>query len=177
MDLKVGDTQTIINYCRRSGLSRPQMAYVLATTYHETARTMKPVREAFWLSEDWRKANHRYWPYDGRGYVQLTWRDNYEKASKVVGVDLVRFPDRAMDPRVATIILVRGMMEGWFTGKGLPQYVSQFKVDFVAARRVVNGTDKAKEIAALAEEYLKVLPPERAPGLFASLKQLFRRKT
>lgn len=180
MDLNLGDTQTILSYCRRSGLTRPQTAYVLATTYWETARTMKPVREAFWMSEEWRKANHRYWPYDGRGYVQLTWKDNYERAGKVVGVDLVDRPERAMEPRIATIILVRGMMEGWFTGKALPQYVNQYKVDFLKARRVVNGTDKAAEIAKLAEEYLTALPPERAPGFLTTLAQfieaLFRRK-
>ena len=46
---------------------REQVAYLLATAFHETAQTMQPVREAFWLSEDWRRANLRYYPYYGRG--------------------------------------------------------------------------------------------------------------
>jgi hypothetical protein len=29
------------------------LAYMLATTYHETNMTMQPVREAYWLSEEW----------------------------------------------------------------------------------------------------------------------------
>jgi hypothetical protein len=49
------------------------MAYVLATTQWETAQTFKPVREAFWKDEEWRRVNlARYYPYYGRGFVQLT---------------------------------------------------------------------------------------------------------
>src|SRR5438045_92240 len=53
------------------------VAYGLATAWHETAAQMQPVREAYWLSEDWRKANLRYFPWYGRGFVQITWQANY----------------------------------------------------------------------------------------------------
>lgn len=36
-----------------------------------------PVREAYWLSEAWRAANLRYYPWYGRGLMQCTWQDNY----------------------------------------------------------------------------------------------------
>ena len=49
-------------------------AYGLATAWWETNKTMQPVREAYWLSEAWRKPNLRYYPHYGRGYVQLTWK-------------------------------------------------------------------------------------------------------
>ena len=66
--------------CRAMGLSlKPQVAYVLATTEWETAHTFKPVKEAFWLSESWRKNHLHYYPYYGRGFVQLTWKNNYEQ--------------------------------------------------------------------------------------------------
>ena len=77
VDWHLGDTQLILNECRKEGLSDRHTAYVLATAYHETAHTMKPVREAFWLSEGWRRDNLRYYPWYGRGYAQLTWRRNY----------------------------------------------------------------------------------------------------
>jgi hypothetical protein len=77
------------------------LAYMLATAFHETAKTMQPVREAFWLSEDWRRKNLRYYPYYGRGYVQLTWKENYERAGVRVGANLVASPDLAMRDDIA----------------------------------------------------------------------------
>jgi hypothetical protein len=59
------------------------MAYVLATTEWETDHTFKPVREAFWKDEAWRQVNLRYYPYYGRGYMQLTWEDNIASMRKL----------------------------------------------------------------------------------------------
>lgn len=153
VDLNLGDTQLIISECARQGLSKPHTAYVLATAYWETNRTMKPVREAYWLSEAWRKKNLRYWPWYGRGYVQLTWEANYVKAGKILGIDLTTDPDKVMEPAIAANILVRGCVEGWFTGKKLSDYTT-----YEDMRRVVNGTDKKDAIALHAREYEKALP-------------------
>ena len=79
MDLTLGHTQAIVDECRRQGLLRNQTAYVLATALWETARTMKPVVEAFWKTDAWRKKNLRYYPWHGRGFVQLTWDKNYDR--------------------------------------------------------------------------------------------------
>lgn len=152
MDLNLGDTRLIIKKARQRGVLRNQLAYILATAYWETARTMKPVKEAYWLSEDWRKKNLRYYPWYGRGYVQLTWEENYKKAAKVLGVP-VGDGSFALKPGFAADILVVGSMEGWFTGKKIPDYITLSKSDFQNARRVINGTDKASEIASLAREY------------------------
>lgn len=153
IDWNLGDTQLILKECRRAGLSDRHTAYVLATAYHETAHTMKPVREAYWLSEEWRRANLRYYPWYGRGYVQLTWRRNYEYAGEALGLDLTSDADAVMAPKVSAKILVRGMQEGWFTGKTMDEYDT-----FEGMRRVVNGTDKAALIAGYAEEYLAEMP-------------------
>lgn len=80
-DLNLGDTQAILYQCKQERLP-VKAAYVIATSYWETNKTMVPVKEAYWLSENWRKDNLRYYPWYGRGYVQLTWEDNYKKASK-----------------------------------------------------------------------------------------------
>lgn len=162
MDLKTGDTRRIIDFAASQGVLRNQLAYILATARWETNHTMKPVREAYWLSEDWRRKNLRYYPHYGRGYVQLTWPRNYAHADERLGLGgrLERNPDMALDTEVATKILVVGMMEGWFTGAALPRYVTRETSDFVNARRVVNGTDRAQEIAALARKYDDLLRAE-----------------
>lgn len=145
--------------CAAQGIGLPsQIAYVLATTQWETAQTFKPVKEAFWLSEDWRREHlSRYFPYYGRGYVQLTWKNNYQKYSDILGRDLVGNPDQAMEPEVALFVLVHGFKTGTFTGRKITDYINATQTDFVNARRCINGLDKAHEIAALAQEFLKTL--------------------
>lgn len=150
-----------------------QLAYVLATAYHETAHTMRPVKE--YGGDRYLKAKP-YWPYVGRGYVQLTWRNNYIRAGKEIGLDLVNNPDLAMRPDIAAGILFAGMLEGWFTGKSLSDYIGDGRADYVGARKIVNGTDRAKDIAAYAKAFEAALreagystltapqePPKREP--------------
>lgn len=172
MNLDLGHTRAIIAECAREGLTRQQAAYVLATAWWETNRTMKPVREAYWLDEDWRQRNLRYFPYYGRGFVQLTWRDNYDRAGRVFGVDLVRDPDGALEPGIAVKILVRGMREGWFTGKKLSDYITEGAANWLGARRIINGTDKASKIMEIARQYDVALAAEgygRKPSILAAI--------
>lgn len=159
MNMNLGFTQLIVEECRKFGCLRNQAAYILATAYHETAHTMRPVVEAYWVenAEAWRKKNLRYYPYHGRGFVQLTWKANYIKAGKELGVDFVAYPDQLLEPNNSAKILVKGSMEGWFTGKGIPDYITLQKSDFKGARRVINGTDKAAQIANLAKRYDEIL--------------------
>lgn len=141
--------------CQKQGLGLPeQIAYVLATVEWETNRTFKPVREAYWKSEDWRRQNLRYYPYYGRGYVQLTWKANYQKYAGIIGIDLVGNPDLALEPEIALFILVHGFKHGAFTGRKLEDYISREMADFYQARRCINGLDHAADIAQLAKKYL-----------------------
>ena len=155
MNLALGYTQLIIHEAKARKVLRNQLAYILATAFWETARTMKPVKEAYWLSnaEAWRKKNLRYWPWYGRGFVQLTWQANYERAGKELGEDLTTDPDRALDPIISAKVIVLGMLEGWFTKAKLSDYITLSKSNYVGARRIINGTDRAAEIAKLATEY------------------------
>jgi predicted chitinase len=147
--------EAIKQECKAQGIGlNTQIAYVLATTEWETAQTFKPVREAFWESEEYRRTRFRYYPYYGRGYVQLTWKDNYQKFSTILGLDLVGTPDLAMNPNIALFILVYGFKTGTFTGRKMTDYISVHATDFYNARRIINALDKASEIAALAERYL-----------------------
>lgn len=130
-------------------------AYMLATTKHETAGTFAPVKEGYWLrnAEAWRKRNLRYYPWYGRGYVQLTWEKNYKRAGRKLGLDLTTDADAVMEPEVSYKIMLRGMQEGWFTGKKMSDYMSGGKKDYQGARRIINGTDKAALIARHAKGF------------------------
>lgn len=149
--------QAIIQEARRHGIdSKAQIAYILATVEHETAGSFQPVKEAYFLGEP-KAENHRktlrYYPYYGRGYVQLTWDYNYRAYSTLLGMDLVNQPDLAMRPDISLFILIDGMKRGVFAGCPLQKYISGSKVDFLNARRIINGTDKAQHIAGLANNW------------------------
>jgi predicted chitinase len=152
---RAGTIAAIEAECAAQGIGlRTQIAYVLATAQWETAQTFRPVREAYWYDEDWRRTHLRYYPYYGRGYVQLTWRENYAKYGQLLGIDLVGQPDLALEPATALFVLVHGFKTGAFTGRALAEFVNPKQTDFVDARRCINGTDKAQEIAALAQTFL-----------------------
>jgi hypothetical protein len=57
--------------------SIPLIAYGLATPWHETNHSMEPVEEGYYLGSPAKvkafQKKLRYFPYFGRGYVQLTW--------------------------------------------------------------------------------------------------------
>ena len=190
MDLNIGDTRRILAECAKRGLLRNQAAYVLATAYWETNRTVSPVIEAYWMSEKWRKENLRYYPWYGRGYVQLTWEANYRKAGAKIGVDLLKDPNAALRTDVAVSVLVLGMVEGWFTGKRLSDYITDGRADYLNARRIVNGMDKASVIASIARGYEAALlgagygasqpkpAPVPVPSFWAGLlNTIFRRSS
>jgi peptidoglycan hydrolase-like protein with peptidoglycan-binding domain len=152
---KAGTIEAIKRECRAQDIGlNTQIAYILATTQWETNQTFEPVREAYWLSENWRKNNLRYYPFYGRGFVQLTWKNNYEKYSRILGVDMVTDPDTAMRPNVALFVLVHGFKTGAFTGRKITDYIDDTKTDFVQARRCINGNDKAHEISDIAKKFL-----------------------
>jgi predicted chitinase len=158
---KESTIQAINDECIEQGLDlTTQIAYVLATVEHETAGTFKPVKEAYWKNEIWRQNNLRYYPYYGRGYVQLTWKENYQTYSDKLGVDLVSEPDKVMEPNIALFILIDGFKTGAFTGKKITKYINNIETDFYNARRCINGTDQATKIEALAETYLEKLDNE-----------------
>ena len=141
------------------------VAYFLATIGHETAWTFQPIKEirASERNTKIKKLQDRYWytGYYGRGYVQITWEDNYKKFSKLLNIDLVKYPDRALEYSVAYNIASTGMLYGIFTGKKISDYIKNGKVDFINARRVINGTDRAQDIASIATIFVRILKQNR----------------
>lgn len=161
---EVAGCEAILSACRSAGWGMAWTAYALATAYHETAGTMRPIREYG------RGRGRRYGvaladgqiAY-GRGYVQITWLANYQKADAKLGLGgrLVRDFDLALDPRIAADIMTRGMAEGWFTNKKLadtlpvsgPATSEQFRL----SRPIINGRDKDRLIAGHAMEFQRAL--------------------
>jgi len=132
----------------RGWTDRRWWAYVLATAWHETAATMAPIAEyGKGRGHPYGKPDAAGRAYYGRGFVQLTWRENYERLGRALGIDLVNKPDIALEPGPAAEIMCLGMEQGLFTGKCLADYFDAENDDPVNARRIVNGTDKAKLIA------------------------------
>jgi len=150
---------------------RRQIAYCLGTFKWETAHTMRPIDEIGSAA----RFNKMYGPqtkvgkilgntqdgdgalFHGRGYVQLTGRRNYSKAKKLTGVDLLTNPDAAKEPALAYQIAVQGMIDGWFTGKKLSDFIKEGVADFENARTIINGHDKAAMIADIARRFSEVL--------------------
>ena len=95
----------------------------------------------------------------GRGLVQLTGRFNYYKAGLYLGIDLIENPDLALAPANATKILVWGMETGAFTGKKLATYIGEqgYLESFRQARRIINGMDRAGDIAGYAIQFQEAL--------------------
>lgn len=146
-----------------TGFSKKQLAYTLATAFHETAKTMQPISEYgqksyFDKYEPGTKLGKQLgntkkgdgYKFRGRGFVMLTGRANYEYAGRATGMDTLNNPDQVMELGAALEITTRGMKEGWFTGKKLDDYINKEKTDYVNARKIINGLDKAQMIADYA---------------------------
>jgi hypothetical protein len=134
------------------------LAYMLATTFHETAFRMWPITEQ---GSDSYLQGKDYWPYVGRGFVQLTWEENYKNAGAALGLiedrDLVAHPELALDSLIAARVMFRGMAEGWFTGAKLGQFFNDDTDNPVDARTIINGHDCDTQIAAYHQQFLQAL--------------------
>ena len=161
-------------------ITYPQGSYILATTWHETATTMLPIAEygkgkgrpyGTWYKNSkgelysFKNGSKREvylqseYPhlYYGRGETQNTWFDNYEKLSKVFNVDFLNNPDLLLTQEWSTPVTIYSMKNGLYTGKKLSDYINQSKKDYVNARKIINGMDKAILIAGYAETFEKAL--------------------
>ncbi len=162
---------------RHAGQDVRWLAYALATAYHETGFTMQPVTEqggVVYLTYMYDpqsanpkraalvRANGNIHPgdgvkYCGRGYVQLTWANNYRRIGDLIGVDLLNDPERALEPEIAARILYEGMIGGWFSGVGLARYINAKTTDWKNARRIINSLDCADRIAGYARAFYEAL--------------------
>ena len=121
------------------------LAYALATTAHETAFEMQPIEE-YGKGEGSDYGNpdpETGQTYYGRGYVQLTWRDNYARADKEIGLSgdnsMEWHAENALDREYAAETMFIGMRDGWFRGDKLSDYFNDTRDDPYTAREIING--------------------------------------
>ena len=147
-------------------------AYMLATVKHECADTWQPEQERgtpayFDKYEPGTKLGRRLGNrakgdgarYKGRGYPQITGLDNYARLGAMIGLgdELVKHPERALEPAIAYRIMSVGMRRGAFTGRKLAHYINSEGCDYTNARRVINSLDCAQKIADYAQVFEAVL--------------------
>jgi putative chitinase len=163
--------QSILTECEHQGVTdKRQIAYILATVYHETGKTMQPVEEVGKGHN--RTYGHRVWYngkpyfdvpfiYYGRGFTQSTWRDIYRAltaAAKREGKDwdFEYNPDLLLVPAPSAWATVYALKAGIYTGRKLSQYFNDTITDPINARRTMNGTrpgDKYPDQAELIATY------------------------
>lgn len=156
--------EKVLDYAEQYKFSAAKLPYVIATAWWETAQTMHPVKEAYWKSEAWRRRNLRYYPWYGRGLIQVTWERNYIKMWKELGMTGPVDPEEFLDWPIALPALFVGMTKGLYTGKDLDDFIDEIDEsdskdlrEFKNARRIVNGTDQDTVIARLALGFEKCL--------------------
>jgi len=155
--LQVDSINAILDECEQLGVTdNRQIAYIFATAYHECFQPSKPWTRMTPMpefgGEDYLKSK-KYYPYYGRGFSQLTWLSNYQKEAKRLDIALVEHPELMLSIDTAANSHVFCMMKGRYTGKKLGDYINADKCDYINARRIINGTDKAIPIAAYAERF------------------------
>lgn len=107
--------------------------------------------------------------YRGRGLVQLTWKNGYKKFVDATGVDLISYPDKAMELPVAVKIMMLGMRDGKFTGTSLSDHLDGSMPDYFRARYMINGDnpagsghpDKAEQFKFYAEKFALLIEKSR----------------
>jgi len=169
---QIESIDAILNYWDGTGYTDLRwLAYILATIKHETANTMLPIEEygkgkGRPYGKKIKHSGIKYTTpdklYFGRGYVQLTWYENYDLIGRLLGIDLLGNPELALDVKVATKILFEGMTKGAssfgdFTGRCLEMYFTSKVEDWDGARKIINGTDKKELIAGYGRKFLKCL--------------------
>lgn len=93
------------------------------------------------------------WKYRGRGFIQLTGKENYARASKALGVDLVDDPDQvAADPEMAAA----SALYFWKANKRIGERAKEG--DVAGVRKIVNGgTIGLEDTQKLASQYMQTL--------------------
>lgn len=168
---QVRGIDAILNEWERQRLTDLRwLSYMIGTVYHETGRTMQPVEEIgrgkgkdYGLKLKMGRGPGRRIPYTtpdhiyfGRGLVQITWYENYELMGRLLGIDLLNHPEKALEMDTSVRIMFEGMMRGSssfgdFTGRCLEQYFYGTTADWVNARKIINSLDCAPLIASYSQ--------------------------
>lgn len=149
--------------------TKAEASYIIATALHETNRKMLPKEEdeypEFYIDmydiEGARKTTALRLgnteagdgeKYKQRGFVPVLGKNNYKAFEDLLEIPLTKQPELLSDVEVASKALVKGMLEGVYTGFYLSKYINNRSVDYINARRVTKGVESAKKVAILAQQ-------------------------
>lgn len=159
--LQVDTIEAILNECELQEINDlRQVAYCLATSYHECHNPhhpelrLTPMKE--YGGETYLKSKP-YYPFFARGLSGLTWKQNYIREGLRLKLDLVNNPDLILDTNIAANSHIYCMKHGSYTGKKLDDFINAVKCNFVSARKIINGIDKAYMISDYAKQFLIAL--------------------
>jgi putative chitinase len=168
-DQTSGLTELLKLFAQDKEVNDPRWAaYMLATVKHECADRWQPIEEygkgeghpygkpVTVKGKDGKTYTNAYY---GRGYVQLTWEENYRKMSEDLnlGDEVLIHPGRALEPAIAYRIMSYGMRQGSFTGKRLGDYIHGSGCDYYHAREIINALDSAERVQGYAEKLEAIL--------------------
>lgn len=163
-DNQLSNVSLIIDECNNYELSTEQTAYILATAYHESKfipceeigkGTNKPYgKKIKYNRKPYTSPNKIYY---GRGFVQLTWYELYERFGTLLEIDLLNNPELALQPKIASEILVLGMVKGLFTGVKLITFINKNSLNFYGARKIINGLDRADLVKDYANKFYNII--------------------
>jgi putative chitinase len=91
------------------------------------------------------------WKYHGRGLIQLTGKDNYERCGSSMGMDLVGDPDRLLDPQYAAL------SAGWFWNKHGLNELADAQEHGIITKRINGGTIGLEDRIAKTTKALEAL--------------------
>jgi len=74
------------------------------------------------------------WKYHGRGLIQLTGKDNYERCGSSLGMDLIGNPDWLLDPKYAAL------SAGWYWNKHGLNELADAQEHGIITKRINGGT-------------------------------------
>lgn len=166
------------------------LAYMLGTAFHETTTAMQAVIETQRADETksptvetaitrlenswkagkmpwvktpyWRKDEHGQ-SWLGRGLVQCTHKSNYERAERSTGLPFTSNPELMLEITPAVNVMIRGMIEGWFTTHTLAEYFDANTEDWKNARRIINGNESDTKVAGYGKAFYAALQASGKP--------------
>jgi len=161
-------------YEKKGHTDKRWIAYILATVYRETWSTMQPIREGNCSTNeaaieavrklvakrnekrvkegkipmiDYSFPDETGNSFYGRGFVQITGKNNYWEVGKKLGLDsmLIKNPDKTLETDISLKIAFEGMVHGWFTRNKKTKLRNKLSVffnstteDWISARDIIN---------------------------------------
>lgn len=93
-----GDARALAPAMRDGEIDTPRRVQMFLANVIQETDALKTLEEYgdpdYWKYLDRRSGRAGEWRYHGRGYIMLTWSDNYREAGQALGVDLVADPSR-----------------------------------------------------------------------------------